>query len=299
MDYIRSKDYQKFIEENGVIVSDWDKVTLIYHAPGMSHTEKIFALLELKKRTEDPNLQRQITERLDRDHRFYEAYKQCNGNAYYKLSVPYEGRYSTEGIYLSFEAAYLDGKKEGNLFRIEKALFACKKQAGDTNGVFGAVEFDEQGYLHKILWLHEKNEGLDFEQNETGVKIALKTGMWICRYCTDREILYISWAQTCLELWMARRMMQRKKNIAIWLEKATIQISRLQSILCLTGISICPFFRMSMSALQSWNMRHLMKVIHEKDSWNTSNRCCMNVNRIHFSQVQEESRNESGRFLQN
>lgn len=170
MDYIRSKDYQKFIEENGVIVSDWDKATLIYHAPGMSHTEKIFALLELKKRTEDLNLQRQIIERLDRDHRFYEAYKQCNGNAYYKLSVPYEGRYSTEGIYLSFEAAYLDGKKEGNLFRIEKALFACKKQAGDTNGVFGAVEFDEQGYLHKILWLHEKNEGLDFEQNETGVK---------------------------------------------------------------------------------------------------------------------------------
>lgn len=169
-DYIRSKDYRKFIEENGVIVSDWDKATLIYHAPGMSHTEKTFALLELKKRTEDPNLQRQITERLDRDHRFYEAYKQCNGNAYYKLSVPYEGRYSTEGIYLSFEAAYLDGKKEGDPFRIEKALLACKKQAGDTDGVFGAVEFDEQGYLHKKLWLYEKNKGLDFEQNETGVK---------------------------------------------------------------------------------------------------------------------------------
>ncbi len=74
MDYIRSKDYRRFIEENGVIVSDWDKATLIYHAPGMSHMEKTFALLELKKRAEDPNLQRQIIERLDRDHRFYEAF---------------------------------------------------------------------------------------------------------------------------------------------------------------------------------------------------------------------------------
>lgn len=42
-DYIRSKDYRKFMEENNVRLSDWDKATLIYNASGMSHTDKIFA----------------------------------------------------------------------------------------------------------------------------------------------------------------------------------------------------------------------------------------------------------------
>ena len=89
-DYIRSKDYRKFMEENNVRLSDWDKATLIYNASGMSHTDKIFALLEVKKRTEDQKLQSQIKERLDKDHRFCEEYEKSNGNAYYKLSEFYE-----------------------------------------------------------------------------------------------------------------------------------------------------------------------------------------------------------------
>lgn len=83
-DYIRSKDYRKFMEENNVRLSDWDKATLIYNASGMSHTDKIFALLEVKKRTEDQKLQSQIKERLDKDHRFCEEYEKSNGNAYWR-----------------------------------------------------------------------------------------------------------------------------------------------------------------------------------------------------------------------
>lgn len=133
-DYIRSKDYRKFMEENNVRLSDWDKATLIYNASGMSHTDKIFALLEVKKRTEDQKLQSQIKERLDKDHRFCEEYEKYNGNAYYKLSEFYEGRYHDGGIYLSFEDAHENGSKSGEKFRITKELFECKKQAGDTEG---------------------------------------------------------------------------------------------------------------------------------------------------------------------
>lgn len=167
-DYIRSKDYRKFMEENNVRLSDWDKATLIYNASGMSHTDKIFALLEVKKRTEDQKLQSQIKERLDKDHRFCEEYEKSNGNAYYKLSEFYEGRYHDGGIYLSFEDAHENGSKSGEKFRITKELFECKKQAGDTEGVFGTIEFDEQGYVHRILWLYKSNEEPDFVQNETG-----------------------------------------------------------------------------------------------------------------------------------
>lgn len=48
-DYIQSKDYRKFLEENHIVLSDWDKATLIYQALGMSHYDKILALLEIKK----------------------------------------------------------------------------------------------------------------------------------------------------------------------------------------------------------------------------------------------------------
>ena len=51
-DYIQSKDYRKFLEENHIVLSDWDKATLIYQAFGMSHYDKILALLEIKNRQE-------------------------------------------------------------------------------------------------------------------------------------------------------------------------------------------------------------------------------------------------------
>lgn len=165
-DYIQSKDYRKFLEENHIVLSDWDKATLIYQAFGMSHYDKILALLEIKKQTGDQCLQVQIEERLDRDHRLYEEYKKCNGNAYYRLSEFFNGRYDVGDIYLRFEDAYADGKKTGAKFRIEKELFACKKQSGDTDGVFGMVEFNEQGYIQKILWMYERNQESDFKRKE-------------------------------------------------------------------------------------------------------------------------------------
>lgn len=155
------------MEENNVVLSDWDRATLIYNAPDMSYDDKVLALSEVRKQTEDQQLQIQIKERLERDARFYEEYKKCNGNAYYKLSRFYEEGWKNVDIYLSFEKAYEDGKKSGVKFQIEKELFTCKEQAGDTDGVFGAVEFNELGYVHKILWLYARNEKTDFEQNET------------------------------------------------------------------------------------------------------------------------------------
>ena len=45
-------------------------------------------------------------------------------------------------------------------------MFACKKQSGDTDGVFGMVEFNEQGYIQKILWMYERNQESDFKRKE-------------------------------------------------------------------------------------------------------------------------------------
>ena len=82
------------------------------------------------------------------------------------MSEFFNGRYDAGDIYLRFKDAYADGKKTGAKFRIEKELFACKKQSGDTDGVFGMVEFNEQGYIQKTLWMYERNQESDFKRKE-------------------------------------------------------------------------------------------------------------------------------------
>ena len=50
---ISSKEYRNFIENKGIVLSDWDKATLIYNHRIATHDEKMEALLEIKRNTSD------------------------------------------------------------------------------------------------------------------------------------------------------------------------------------------------------------------------------------------------------
>lgn len=152
-----SKNYRRFIQSQVIEFSDWDKATLIYNQRIALYDEKNRALLEIQKNTSDGILKKQIEERVSRDKMYYKKFKENDGNAFYRLSTWYGGRYDEEGCYLDFKAAYKDGLKEGNSFRINKELFAHKKKARDTSGVFGCVGFSPEGYRNDIFCLYSEN----------------------------------------------------------------------------------------------------------------------------------------------
>lgn len=158
LEIIPSKDYRKFMEEQGVALSDWDKATLIYHRKTASHDEKACALLEIQKNTSDESLKKQIEERLAQDENYYEKFKINNGNAVYILSVLNDGDYTDEGYYLDFQSAYEDGLKEETPFRINKELLECKRKSGDKTGVFGGIGFCSQGQRNNVFWLYSETE---------------------------------------------------------------------------------------------------------------------------------------------
>ena len=157
-DIVASKDYREFMAQNGIELSDWDKATLIYNHRTATYDEKLWTLLEIQKGSSDECLKKQIEERLSRDKKYYEKFKENDGNAFYSLSTLYEERYDVDGYYLSFDAAYEDGLKGGTPFNIKKELFECKKKAEDKHGVFGRVGFCSAGYRNNIFDLYLEAE---------------------------------------------------------------------------------------------------------------------------------------------
>ena len=155
---ISSKEYRNFIENKGIVLSDWDKATLIYNHRIATHDEKMAALLEIKRNTSDESLREQIEERVSRDKLFFEKFKENDSNAFYSLSTLYEGKYDVDDYYLDFYSAFEDGMKEGTPFRIKKELFECKKKAGNKEGIFGGVGFSADGKKNEYFWLYSETE---------------------------------------------------------------------------------------------------------------------------------------------
>lgn len=156
---IYSKDYKKYLEDNNIELSDWDKAALIYHHELAEYDEKAEALRELMKTTADDDLKKQIEQRLSRDYWFYQKFKENTGNSYYLLSERYEKEYMEGDAYLDFSSAFNDGVKGKYDFCIEKILFKCRKNAGETDGVFGSISFNAQGNVGNLFCLYSIKDG--------------------------------------------------------------------------------------------------------------------------------------------
>lgn len=139
---------------------------MIYNHSSASYDEKIWALLDLRKKTSDETLKKQIDERLSGDKVLYEEFKENEGNACYILSVHRDNRYEEKGYYLDYESAYEDGKKENTSFRITREIFSCKKNSGESAGVLGSVGFSSQGYRNNTFCLYSDRRNDSFEDTE-------------------------------------------------------------------------------------------------------------------------------------
>ncbi len=166
LEIIASEDYRKFLEDREIKLSDWDRAALIYNCRIANHDEKVWALLDLRNKTSDETLKKQIAERLSRDKMLYEKFKINDGNAFYILSVWCETGYKEDGYYLDFQSAFEAGQKENTPFQIDKKMFECKKSAGEDKGVFGNVGFLPQGYRSNIFWMYSDSLDDSFEDSD-------------------------------------------------------------------------------------------------------------------------------------
>ena len=127
LELVPSKDYRKYLEEKQIEISDWDWATLVYNHNTLNYDKRIRALSEIKEKTEDTELQKQIEERLSWDAQAFDDFKKNSGNAYFILYVCYDTAYLEEDVYLEFDSAFGDGMQSNCRYKIEKNLFACMK----------------------------------------------------------------------------------------------------------------------------------------------------------------------------
>ncbi|MDD5899578.1 MAG: hypothetical protein PUC73_01535 [Lachnospiraceae bacterium] len=154
---IASEDYRKYIIENGIILSDRDMATLIFHNMQLCFDEKMEALQLLAQGTDEEELRTQINDGISRIESYLMGFRESNGNSYYELWKWDEDEYYyyNIGIFLDYDSAYWAGLKEGGSYKITKELFACKEIARDTAGVFGTIEYNPDGTRGERVWLYE------------------------------------------------------------------------------------------------------------------------------------------------
>lgn len=164
---IASEDYRKYIEDNKIVVLDWDLATLIYHNKMCTHNEILKSLSELADLTEDKELKKQICERVAQDKKFFELFKQPAENAYYQTAFS-ERPNLTIGVFTNFEDAYKSVTENMSSMRISRYCFDDKKDNYENEGVWGTIECSSNGQMGNLfsLWYSGKEETIDGNSRE-------------------------------------------------------------------------------------------------------------------------------------
>lgn len=120
LDFI-SKDVQKYMAENGLTFTDFEKAALIYNSD-LAVNEKHTRLEALAESTADETLKEQIAERLRVDREDMDAFFNNTGDFIYKADVydPEDDKPDTIGYFRTAGLAYEHAKKKGFKFAIEK-----------------------------------------------------------------------------------------------------------------------------------------------------------------------------------
>lgn len=122
LDFIPSKDVRDLILETNKVFSDFEQATIIYNADSL-YSEKIAALKQILRSTKDERLKTQLTERLTRDERQIELFKDEAAGFFYAVNSHKYGEGDQAyicGYFSSFEAALAHGEKQLAPFEIEK-----------------------------------------------------------------------------------------------------------------------------------------------------------------------------------
>ena len=122
---ILSETVRNYVLETGWTFTDMEKAALLYHSD-LPLSEQYSRLRDLRDKTADDDLRRQIAEYLDREDRAMLAFKENSGKqCIYILKTEekggfWDGKYLPNGYFFDRESAFEYGKKEKAKFKIEK-----------------------------------------------------------------------------------------------------------------------------------------------------------------------------------
>ena len=122
IDYIPSNSVKKYIKDNNITFTDFEKAALIYNARSVTKEDVYAELAELMRETKDKNLKKQIAERLEEDAKILKIIQTGGEKVIYKLSVyyPEDKEYEGEGYFATYEAAKKFSRRYSQDFMIEK-----------------------------------------------------------------------------------------------------------------------------------------------------------------------------------
>ena len=113
--FIPSPEVKELIYKENRVFSDWEKAAIIWNSKFWLE-EKLKGLEELKERTDDQKLIRQIDERINYENDAMKLFKENDGNFIYVLYSPVYSHPSDGfilGYYGSFDLAWKEGIDEG------------------------------------------------------------------------------------------------------------------------------------------------------------------------------------------
>ena len=133
IDYIPSNSVKKYIKDNNITLSDFEKAALIYNARNVTKEDVYAELAELMRETKDKNLKKQIAERLEEDAKILKIIQTGGEKVIYKLSVyyPEDKEYEREGYFATYEAAKKFSRRYSQDFMIEKMKLLFGDEADD------------------------------------------------------------------------------------------------------------------------------------------------------------------------
>ena len=137
IDYIPSNSVKKYIKDNNITLSDFEKAALIYNAHNVTKEDVYAELAELMRETKDKNLKKQIAERLEEDAKILKIIQTGGEKVIYKLSVyyPEDKEYEGEGFFATYEAAKKFSGRYSQDFMIEKMKLLFVQDL-DINGCY-------------------------------------------------------------------------------------------------------------------------------------------------------------------
>lgn len=148
---IPSKDVREYLEEKGVVFTDFEKATLIYNHSEMNFIEKAAYLKGLMEQTENETLKEEIQDRLSYDKLCLSRFYENNGDYIYELEAydPEDKTFYEMGYFKSGKVAVGCGKKFQENYSIHKIqLLTEEKDPEECDADYtAAVYFDHQG-LH-------------------------------------------------------------------------------------------------------------------------------------------------------
>lgn len=139
---IPSQTVRDFVDNEGIVFSDKQKASMIYHSQSITKWKNRKALLQdIMNRTSDEKLKQEIIECIERDDAIYANFQQNIYRRYIYILIleDHNCRKYREDYFSDFDLAWDFGRKTGNNYHIEKWRI---KTDPDSEDYFATAYFD-------------------------------------------------------------------------------------------------------------------------------------------------------------